>query len=478
MQHELDAVIIGSGPNGLAAAITLAQAGLKVRVYEAKSTIGGGMRTLELTLPGFQHDMCSAIHPLGVSSPFFRALPLGEHGLEWIFPPAELAHPLDDQPAVIVRRSIDATAQNLDTDADAYRRLMTPVVAAQDALMNQFLGPLRLPAQLDDLPALIRFGLPALLPAVTLGRWAFRGERARALLAGMAAHINMPLERPITAAFGLVLTLLAHGAGWAVARGGSQQIAEALASYLRSFGGEIVVDHPISSMSDLPSARLTLFDVSPNQVIRIMGDRLPPGYRKALQRYRYGQGIFKIDYALSEPIPWRDPQVAQAGTVHLGGTMAEIAHSERAVWLGAHAEKPYVLVAQQSLHDATRTPSGQHTGWAYCHVPRGSTVDMTERIEAQIERFAPGFRDTVLARSTRTAAQMEQYNPNYVGGDINSGVQDLFQVFTRPVPRLNPYRTPVPGVFLCSSSTPPGGGVHGMCGYHAAKSALKSIGLG
>lgn len=468
-QRSYDAIIVGAGPNGLAAAITVARTGRSVLVREAAATIGGGVRSAELTLPGFVHDVCSAIHPLGVGSPFFRSLPLKEHGLEWVFPSAPLAHPLADGTAALLERSVEETAATLGPDAAAYRRLMTPMVADWERLAASILGPLRWPRY----PlALVRFGLQALLPASMLTKKVFKGERARAIFAGTAAHSMMPLEWPATAAFGLVLTTCAHVIGWPMARGGSQAIVDAMASYLRSLGGEIITSAPVTSLADLPPARAVLFDVTPRQLLRIAGDRLPAYYRRQLRRFRYNPGVFKIDWALSGPIPWQAPAVARAATIHLGGTMPEIAAAERAVWQGKHPERPFVLVAQQSLFDSTRAPHGQHTGWAYCHVPHGSTVDMTDRIEAQMERFAPGFRARVLARHTRTAAAIEQYNPNYVGGDINGGVQDLRQLFTRPVPRLNPYMTPVRGIYICSSSTPPGGGVHGMCGYFAARAAL------
>jgi phytoene dehydrogenase-like protein len=467
----LDAVIVGAGPNGLAAAITLARAGRSVLVVEGKKTIGGGTRSAELTLPGYVHDVCAAIHPLGVASPFFRGLPLADHGLEWVFPPAAIAHPLDDGSAILVQRSVAATAAQLGGDAAAYRRLMGPLTADWRNVLGEMLGPLRFPRH----PlSMVRFGLPALLPAATLAKMLFRGERARAVFAGMAVHAMMPLEWPATAAFGLMLGILAHGVGWPMARGGSQRIADALAAHLRSLGGEVLTDRPIARFDDLPPARATLFDVTPRQLEKIAGDRLPSSYRRKLQGYRYGPGVFKVDYALDGPAPWRAPECLQAGTVHLGGTLDEIAASERAVWRGEHPERPYVLFVQQTLFDPTRAPAGKHTAWAYCHVPHGSTVDMTGRIEAQIERFAPGFRERILARSTRTAAEMAAYNPNYIGGDINGGVQDLRQLYTRPVASLNPYATPAGGIFLCSSSTPPGGGVHGMCGYFAAQAALKT----
>jgi phytoene dehydrogenase-like protein len=465
-----DAAIVGAGPNGLAAGITLARAGKSVLVLEAKETIGGGTRSAELTLPGFVHDVCSAVHPLGVASSFFRDLPLAEYGLEWIFPPVCVAHPLDDGTAVLVHGTVEETGTNLGTDAAAYCRLMGPLVAGWQGLLDDLLGPLRVPRH----PLLMaRFGLAGLLPAVTLARCAFRGERARAAFAGMAAHAMMPLSMPATAAFGLVLTLVAHAIGWPMPRGGSQRIADALGAHLRSLGGRIVTGHPVRSIADLPDTRAVLFDTSPRQLVQIVGEQLPAGYRRALSRYRYGPGVFKVDYALDGPIPWRAQDCFQAGTVHVGGTLEEIASAEAATWQGKHPERPFVLVAQQSLFDPTRAPEGKHTAWAYCHVPHGSTEDMTDRLEAQLERFAPGFRERTLARHVFAAADMEAYNPNYVGGDINAGVQDLRQLFTRPVARLDPYSTPVQGLYLCSSSTPPGGGVHGLCGYYGARAALR-----
>jgi phytoene dehydrogenase-like protein len=467
-----DAVIVGAGPNGLAAGITLARAGRSVVVLEAKETIGGGTRSAELTLPGFVHDICSALHPLGVASPFFRDLPLAHYGLEWVFPPACLAHPLDDGTAVLVEGSVDVTAANLGPDAARYRRLMGPLVAGWQGLLGDLLGPLRIPRH----PIVMaRFGLAGLPSAATLARTAFRGERARAVFAGMASHAMMPLSAPATAAFGLVLGLVAHAIGWPMARGGSQRIADALGAHLRSLRGEIVTGHTVRSRADLPDARTILFDTSPRQLVQVMGKELPAGYRQALSRFRYGPGVFKADYALDGPIPWRAEECLRAGTVHLGGTLEEIAAAEAATWRGEHPEWPFVLVAQQSLFDPARAPEGRHTAWAYCHVPHGSAEDMTGRLEAQIERFAPGFRDRILARHTHTAADMEAYNPNYIGGDINAGVQDLRQLFTRPVARLNPYTTPVRGLYLCSSSTPPGGGVHGLCGYYAGRTALRRL---
>lgn len=467
-----DALIVGSGPNGLAAAITLARAGLSVQVLEAKATIGGGTRTAELTLPGFRHDVCSAIHPLGVGSPFFQDLPLAEYGLRWVQPPAALAHPLDDGPAIIVQRSLPDTAAQLGPDTERYRQLVAPLVDRWGGLAREFLGPLRPPRHPVTMAL---FGLRALWPAKTLAETWFRGERARALFAGMAAHAIMPLERLTTSAFGLLLLTLAHRVGWPLAHGGSQAISDAMAGYLQSLGGEIVTGHEVESLAELPPAKAILLDVTPRGFLKIAGERLPVGYRARLSRYRYGPGVCKVDWALSGPIPWRDPAVAQAATVHLGGTLEEIAASERTAWEGRHIEQPYVLLAQQSLFDETRAPAGQHTGWAYCHVPHGSTVDMTEAIERQVERFAPGFRDLILARHTMTAVDYETYNPNYVGGDINGGVQDLRQLWTRPVARLNPYSTPLSGIYLCSSATPPGGGVHGMAGYHAARAALGAL---
>jgi len=467
-----DAVIVGAGPNGLAAGITLARAGKSVLVLEAKETIGGGTRSAELTLPGFVHDICSALHPLGIASPFFRDLPLAHYGLEWIQPPVCLAHPLDDGTAVLVEGTVIETAANLGSDAAAYCRLMGPLVTGWQGLLNDLLGPLRVPRH----PLLMaRFGLAGLMPAVALARRVFRGERARAVLAGMASRAMMPLSKPATASFGLVLAVVAHAIGWPMARGGSQRVADALGAYLRSLGGEIVTGHPVRSKAELPNAQAILFDTSPRQLVQIAGKELPAGYRRALSRYRYGPGVFKADYALDGPIPWRARECLRAGTVHVGGTMEEIAAAEAAPWRGEHPERPFVLVAQQSLFDPTRAPAGKHTVWAYCHVPHGSAEDMTDRLEAQLERFAPGFRDHILARRTLTAADMEAYNPNYVGGDINAGFQDLRQLFTRPVVRLDPYTTPVQGLYLCSSSTPPGGGVHGLCGYYAARAALRRL---
>jgi phytoene dehydrogenase-like protein len=466
-----DAVVVGSGPNGLAAAVALAQAGRSVLVREAAETIGGGTRSAELTLPGFVHDVCSTIHPLAAGSPFFRTLPLGDHGLELVQPPVPLAHPLDDGSAVVLARSVDETADGLGEDGEAYRRLVGAVADDWRRLEEAILGPVvRVPRHPVTLA---RFGISALRSAAGVARSLFRGERARALFAGCAAHSMVPLERSPTAGFGLVLLALGHVAGWPVARGGSQAVADSLASYLRSLGGEIETGRPVESLADLPATRAVLCDLTPRQLIRVAGERLPPRYGRALERFRYGPGSFKVDFALDGPVPWRALACGRTACLHVGGTFAEIAASERAPWDRREAERPFVLVAQQTVVDPSRAPEGKHTVWAYCHVPNGSRADMTQAIEAQIERFAPGFRERVLARHVMGPADLERHNPNLVGGDINGGASDLPQVFGRPAFRVVPYSTPVPGLFLCSSSTPPGGGVHGMCGFLAAEAALR-----
>lgn len=467
-----DAVVVGSGPNGLAAAITLAQAGQKVVVFEAKDTIGGGTRTAEITLPGFQHDICSAIHPLGVASPFFRDLPLADFGLAWITPPVALAHPQDDGRAVILSGSLEESAASLGVDRRAYQRLLSPLVDVYENILGDILGPLPLPPKHPI--ALTRFGLLALRSARSLAESRFRDDPARALFAGLAGHGMLPLEEPTTASIALVLGLLAHTVGWPIPKGGSQAISNAMAVYLEALGGQIITGQEVTSLDELPESESTLLDVTPQQIVKICGECLPAGYRRQLEKYRYGPGVCKVDYALSGPIPWRAAECSRAGTVHLGGTMDEISASEKAVWRGEHPERPLVLLAQQSLFDDSRAPEGKHTTWAYCHVPHGSSQDVSEHISAQIERFAPGFRDLILAKHVYTATEMQSYNSNYIGGDINGGVQDWRQLFTRPVARWSPYTTPVKGLYICSSSTPPGGGVHGMCGYHAARAAIKA----
>jgi phytoene dehydrogenase-like protein len=469
---ELDAVVIGSGPNGLSAAVELARNGASVLVLEAAETIGGGTRTAELTLPGFHHDVCSSAHPLGILSPYFSTLPLREHGLTWIQPPASVAHPLEREPAVILGPSLEATALALGQDANAYRRLIGPLLHHSDELLAEVLGPAHLPRHPM---VLARFGLPALLPATVLGRSLFRSRRARALLAGTSAHSVLPLSTPVSAAVGMLFLLSAHIQTWPVARGGSASITNALASYLRSLGGSIETNRPVRSLADLPPARVQLFDTSPAQVATIAASILPRGYVDHLRGFRYGPGIFKVDWALDGPIPWSDPACLSAATVHVGGTLDEIAAAEAAVWRGEHPDRPFVLVVQPSISDPTRAPEGKHTAWGYCHVPSGSNVDLTTVLERQVERFAPGFRDRIIARHTVRTADLERYNPNNVGGSITGGVNDLGQLFTRPVVRADPYSTPNPRLFICSASTPPGGGVHGMCGFHAARSALQRL---
>jgi phytoene dehydrogenase-like protein len=472
MRSYGDAVVVGAGPNGLAAAIVLARAGRRVVVLEGEDTPGGGCRSAELTLPGFVHDTCSTVQALALASPFMKALPLEDHGLELAHPDAPLAHPLDDGTAVVLERSIEATAAGLGPDARAWRRLLGPLVRDSDALFRELLGPLRPPRR--PLP-MARFGLSAIRSTHALARSRFEGERARALLAGCSAHSMLSMRTPASAAFGLVLLMTAHAVGWPVARGGSQRLADALVDHLRSLGGTVETGRRVESLDELgPGAAPVLLDVTPRQLLRIAGGRLPERYRRRLSRYRYGPGIFKLDWALDGPIPWTAPEAARAGTVHLGGTLDEIAASEDAVARGEHSERPFVLLVQATPFDRSRAPEGKHTVWAYCHVPNGSARDMTPAIEAQIERFAPGFRDLIAARSAMDSAEVERRNPNYVGGDINAGLQDVRQLFTRPVARPVPYSTPLPGVFLCSASTPPGGGVHGMGGYWAARAALRS----
>jgi phytoene dehydrogenase-like protein len=464
-----DAVVVGAGPNGLAAAIELARAGRSVLVLEAAETVGGGVRTAELTLPGFRHDVCSAIHPAAVASPFLRSLPLAEHGLEWIESPAPLAHPFDDGSAAMLERSVETTAAGLGADGEAYRGLLAPLVEGAEGLAEVLLAPLGLPPY----PlAAVRFGTHALLPATLLARRRFAGGRARGLFAGLAAHSMLRLSRPPSGAIGLALALFGHAFGWPLPRGGAQALADSLASYLRSLGGEIRCGHEVESLAEVRGARLVLLDVTPRQLLALAGNGLPSRYRRRLAGYRYGPGVFKLDLALDAPVPWTAEECGRAATVHLGGTLDEVARAEALVARGEHPERPFVLLGQQSLFDRTRAPAGKHTVWAYCHVPNGSRVDMTGRIEAQIERFAPGVRELIAARHALGPAELERYNPNYVGGDIGGGVQDLRQLFTRPVARRVPYSTPLDGVYLCSSSTPPGAGVHGMCGYFAARAAL------
>ena len=464
-----DAIIIGSGPNGLAAAIHLARQDLSVAVYEAEATVGGGTRTRELTLPGFKHDLCSAIHPMAKASPFLQSLPLEEYGLEWIHPEVPVAHPLDDQPAGALFHCLEQTVAHLEEDGETYRRSIGPLIHSWKQLLPDILAPFSLTPGHPFTMA--RFGLQALRSAEGFTR-RFDTSKARALFAGLAGHGILPFDKPATAAIGLVLGVAAHTVGWPYPKRGSHEITKAMAGYLESLGGTIYTGHPVTSVEQLPESKTVLFNTTPKQILDIAGDALPQGYARKLRRFNYGCGVYKMDWALSEPIPWSDELCHKAGTVHLGGTYGEIAASEQATARGQHSDRPYVLVAQQSLFDDSRAPSGKHTCWAYCHVPNGSEADMSEPILQQIERFAPGFRDCIIGQHSMNTVDLQAYNSNYIGGDINGGKQDLSQMFTRPAGLFDPYHIPNTQFYICSSSTPPGGGVHGMCGYHAARSAL------
>jgi phytoene dehydrogenase-like protein len=470
-KRDYDAIVVGSGPNGLAAAILMQQNGLSVLVVEAKSTIGGGLRSAELTLPGFKHDICSAIHPLAAASPFLKTLPLANHGLSYIYPEVDVAHPLEHANPAFLCRSIDETAEGLGADEQAYKDLMRSVTKNWPLIDADVLGPLHFPKHPF---ALASFGLEAMKPATLLAR-KFKTKQAKALIAGMAAHSMQPLTNMATSAIALVMMATGHLNGWPIAKGGSNSIADALADYFVSLGGKIETDTYIKHLSQLPSAHALLFDITPKQLLEIAGHKFSAVYKWQLQRYRYGVGVYKVDWALNEAIPFLDEPCQKAGTVHLGNTLNEIRDSEQQTWNGKHPDKPFVLLAQQSLYDDTRAPAGKHTAWAYCHVPNGSATDMTDAIENQIERYAPGFKDVILAKHTMDTAQMEEHNPNYIGGDINGGVIDLAQLFTRPALRYSPYKTSAKGIYICSASSPPGGGVHGMCGYYAAKKALNDV---
>lgn len=470
MSERYDAVIIGSGPNGLAAGIRLAQLGLSVKIFEAHPEAGGGTRTAELTLSGFKHDVCSAIHPMAVGSPYLSSLPLEDHGLEWIYPEIPLAHPLDDG-AVALHTNLETTTRQFPEDDRRYRKLMHPLVDRWEDIAPDFLGPLRMPRH----PLLLaQFGISAIQSADSITS-TMKSRKLKALIAGLAGHSMLPFNAPASAAIALVLGAIGQTIGWPFPQGGAASLSNALVSYFRSLDGELQTNHLVNSLQDLPDARAYLFDTTPRQLVEIAGDQLPDSYVRRLENFEYGCGVFKLDLALEEPIPWKDPLCRRAGTVHVGGTYEEIARAELEVSKGKHPDKPYVLVAQHTLFDNSRAPEGKHTAWAYCHVPSGSTKDMTDAIERQIERFAPGFRDLILKRHIMHTEDFQAYNPNYIGGDINGGKQNWKQIFSRPVARINPYTTPANNIFICSSSTPPGGGVHGMCGYHAAETVRKKL---
>jgi phytoene dehydrogenase-like protein len=468
--QEYDAVIIGSGPNGLAAGISLARQNLSVKIIEAKETIGGGTRTQELTEPGFLHDVCSAVHPTGIGSPYLKTLPLSDYGLEWIHPVYPVAHPLDND-AVILSKDVVETADSLGRDGRDYLKLFQAFSEKWDNLSQDLFSPLRIPNYPFDM---MKFGWYGIFPSTVLSNALFKEERTKALFAGMAAHSILPLDKAFTASFGMILGITAHAVGWPVAKGGSHSITNAMAKYFLSLGGEIQTSTLVDSLDQLPNNKVTLFDLTPHQIAKIAEGSIPNKYKNKLLKYRYGPGSFKIDFALNEPVPWNDEQVSKAGTVHLGGTLEEIAFSEKEVWNGKLSENPYVLVSQPSLFDSSRAPDGKHTLWAYCHTPSDSEADCTELIINQIERYASGFRDVISSYSVMTAKEMEVYNPNYIGGDINGGAQTFKQLVGRPVFKWDPYKIPDTSMYICSSSTPPGGGVHGMCGYHAAQSVIKN----
>lgn len=471
IKRDFDAVIVGSGPNGFAAAITLQQQGLRTILYEAKETVGGGMRSAQLTLPGFVHDICSAIYAMAVVSPFFNKLPLDKYGLTFIEPEYAAAHPFDNGTAALLHHSIEKTITGLGVDGSAYKKLIQPLYNNRDELFPFLLGPFHFPKH----PFITEnFGYHALQPAEWLSK-TFKTTAGKGLFAGMAAHAMLPFSKMATSAIALVLMLAAHSGGWPVAKGGSQQIANALAAYYISLDGKIETNFNVSSLKQLPSSHAVLFDVTPKQLLQIAGYKFSSLYKWQLQHYKYGMGVYKIDYALSQPIPFTAKECMNAGTVHLGNSFEEIALSEQLAWNGKQANKPFVLLAQQSLFDTSRAPEGKHTAWAYCHVPNGSTKNMSAAIEQQIERFAPGFKDCILAKHEMNSEAMQEYNSNYIGGDINGGAQFISQLFTRPALRWSPYKTSAKGLYICSSSTPPGGGVHGMCGYNAAKKALRDI---
>lgn len=472
MAMKRKACVVGSGPNGLAAAIVLAQAGLEVDVFEAEATPGGAVRTMELTLPGFKHDFGSAVHPLGAGSPFFSSLPLHEHGLEWIHSPATVAHPLDDGTAIVLERDLQTAAKSLGSDGTAWLGLVAPFVERWRDFAAEILRPL--PAIPRHPWLMARFGVDALLSAKTIAA-RFRSERTQALFAGLAAHSFLSLDETLSGAFGTIMAITTHAVGWPIPRGGSQSLTNALSSYLASIGGRIKTSSRVTSIEDLSNYAAILCDVTPRQLLAIAGQRFTDSYRRALQQFRYGPGVFKVDYALSDPIPWKAPACLRAASVHLGGSFAEIAASEKSMRNGQVADRPFVILVQPSLFDSSRAPTGKHTAWAYCHVPNGSKVDMLEKVETQIERSAPGFRDVVLARRVFSPSDLESMDANLVGGDIAGGVTDIRQFLFRPTARH--YATSAKDVFICSASTPPGGGVHGMCGYHAATTAIARLSL-